>query len=127
MKADAIRAVTADIHIADEKSRGNTMTILNEIPVSVADTYLIFPILIVAAMIFFVVGMLLLIDNYTRSGFWLVTLSILYFIFFLLFCCETDHYRYEVIIDSSYSATELMNQYKVIEQRGEIWVIEDRR
>lgn len=102
------------------------MTILNEIPVSVADTYLIFPILIVAAMIFFVVGMLLLISDYARSGFWLVTLSILYFIFFVLFCGKTDHYRYEVIIDSSYSATDLMSQYKVIEQRGSIWVIEEK-
>lgn len=103
------------------------MTILNEIPISVADTYLIFPILIFAAMIFCVVGCILLVYDYARSGFWLVTLSILYFIFFVLFCGKTDHYRYEVIIDSSYSATELMNQYKVIEQRGEIWVIEDRR
>ena len=102
------------------------MTILNEIPVSVADTYLIFPILIVAAMIFFLVGCLLLINDYTRSGFWSITLSILYFIFFILFCKKTDHYRYEVIIDSSYSATDLMSHYKVIEQRGSIWVIEEK-
>lgn len=102
------------------------MTILNEIPVSVADTYFIFPILIFAAMIFVLAGSLLLMNGYARSGFWLVTLSILYFIFFSLFCCETDHYKYEVIIDSSYSATDLLSQYKVIEQRGSIWVIEEK-
>lgn len=102
------------------------MTILNEIPVSVANTYLIFRILIVAAMIFLSVGILLLINDYARSGFCLVTLSILYCIFFILFCGKTDHYRYEVIIDSSYSATDLMSQYKVIEQRGSIWVIEEK-
>lgn len=102
------------------------MTILNEIPVSVANTYLIFLILMAAAWIFFSVGAALIMNDYTRSGLWLITLSILYLIFFILFCGKTDHYRYEVIIDSSYSATDLMSQYKVIEQRGSIWVIEEK-
>ena len=37
----------------------------------------------------------------------------------------TGRYKYEVILDDNYSATELYENYKVIEQRGRIWVIED--
>ena len=39
----------------------------------------------------------------------------------------TEYNRYEVIIDDDYPVKELYDNYRVIEQRGEIWVIEDRR
>ena len=38
----------------------------------------------------------------------------------------TGHYRYECIIDDSVSITEVYDKYKVIEQRGDIWVLEDK-
>ena len=38
----------------------------------------------------------------------------------------TGRYKYEVILDKSYSATELYENYDVVEQRGKIWVIEDK-
>lgn len=45
-----------------------------------------------------------------------------------LFCegIPTGRYKYEVILDKSYSATELYENYDVIEQRGRIWIIEDK-
>lgn len=39
---------------------------------------------------------------------------------------STGRYKYEVILDKSYSATELYENYDVIEQRGQIWVIKDK-
>ena len=39
---------------------------------------------------------------------------------------DTGRNRYEVILDDSVSANEIYEKYKVIEQRGEIWVIEDK-
>ena len=39
----------------------------------------------------------------------------------------TEYNRYEVILDDDYPVKELYDNYRVIEQRGEIWVIEDRR
>ena len=38
----------------------------------------------------------------------------------------TGRYKYEVILDDNYSATELYENYKVVEQRGKIWIIEDK-
>ena len=38
----------------------------------------------------------------------------------------TGKNKYEVILDNNYSAEDLYSNYKVIEQRGEIWVLEDK-
>lgn len=39
---------------------------------------------------------------------------------------ETDRYRYEVIMDEGVSFEDIYNNYDVIEQRGEICVLEDK-
>lgn len=39
---------------------------------------------------------------------------------------DTGRNKYEVILDDSVSANEIYEKYKIIEQRGEIWVIEDK-
>lgn len=39
---------------------------------------------------------------------------------------ETGRYRYEVIMDESVQFTDIYEKYEVIEQRGEIWVLEDK-
>lgn len=38
----------------------------------------------------------------------------------------TGKYRYEILLDDSYPASKLNENYDVIEQRGEIFVIEDK-
>ena len=38
----------------------------------------------------------------------------------------TGRCQYEVTIDDTVSFTELNNKYEVIEQRGKIWVLEDK-
>lgn len=38
----------------------------------------------------------------------------------------SGRYQYEVIISEDYPAIDLYEDYKVVEQRGKIWVIEDK-
>ena len=38
----------------------------------------------------------------------------------------TERYRYEATIDDSVSITEVYDHYNVVEQRGDIWVLEDK-
>lgn len=39
---------------------------------------------------------------------------------------ESGRYKYEVILEDDYPAGDLYDKYNIIEQRGEIWVIEDK-
>ena len=41
-------------------------------------------------------------------------------------CEPTGRYRYEVTIDDSVSITEVYDHYNVVEQRGDIWILEDK-
>ena len=38
----------------------------------------------------------------------------------------TGTYQYEVLLTDNYSATQLLQDYDVVEQRGTIWVIQDK-
>lgn len=40
---------------------------------------------------------------------------------------ESGRYRYEVIIDESVAFTDIYENYHVIEQRGDIWVLEEKK
>lgn len=48
------------------------------------------------------------------------------FCYLLLEIEPTGRYRYEVTIDDSVSITEVYDHYNIIEQRGDIWVLEDK-
>ena len=39
----------------------------------------------------------------------------------------TDRYKYEATIDKSVSFVELYEQYDIVEQRGEIYILEDKK
>lgn len=45
---------------------------------------------------------------------------------FLSLIIKTGEYRYECIIDDSVSYNEVVENYKIIKQRGDIWVLEDK-
>ncbi len=38
----------------------------------------------------------------------------------------TGRYKYECLIDESVSITEVYGHYEIVEQRGDIWVLEDK-
>lgn len=49
------------------------------------------------------------------------------FIFFLVGLCTSNTIpRYECTIDSNVSFVELYEKYNVVEQRGDIWVLEEK-
>lgn len=39
---------------------------------------------------------------------------------------DTGRYQYEAIIDESVSMTEVYEKYKVVKQKGKIWILEDK-
>ena len=39
---------------------------------------------------------------------------------------ESGRYRYEVTIDESVSFSDIYEKYEIVEQRGEIWVLEEK-
>lgn len=39
---------------------------------------------------------------------------------------DTGRYQYEVTIDESVSITDVHEKYKVVEQKGKIWILEDK-
>ena len=40
--------------------------------------------------------------------------------------CGGPSTRYEVILDDSYSANEFLNKYTIVDQRGDIYVVEEK-
>lgn len=38
----------------------------------------------------------------------------------------TNEYKYEVLLDENYSATELINNYEILETRGDIYIIKEK-
>lgn len=56
----------------------------------------------------------------------LFVLSIVGFSLGLIIEEPTDRYKYECTIDESVSIQDIYDRYEVVEQRGEIWVLEDK-
>lgn len=66
------------------------------------------------------------------GGITMLILSIICFLISFVVCIctiNTEHtgrYRYEVTVDDDITFDEIMDKYDVVEQRGEIWVLEDK-
>jgi hypothetical protein len=39
---------------------------------------------------------------------------------------HTGRYEYKVILDETYPATQLYEEYEVVDQEGKIWIIQDK-
>lgn len=55
-------------------------------------------------------------------------ISLIVIIAYGIFNCtvKTGEYRYECTIDDSVSYNEVVENYKIVEQRGDIWVLKDK-
>ena len=84
---------------------------------------------VIISVVCIVAGVLILAADIDFGGY-LAIVGFITIVSLLIFCnfegIPTGRYKYEVIIDESYPATELYKNYEVIEQRGKIWVIEDK-
>lgn len=104
------------------------ITVLNKIEITGLPSWtlvLVF-IIFVAGLIVFYVSMIL------DWPVWVTMFSLIVSLLTIVICAifsgiiKTGEYRYECIIDDSVSYNKVVENYKVVEQRGDIWVLEDK-
>lgn len=90
------------------------------------------PWLMISAIILFTIGLLVFFVFVITDGpAWTAIISLVSLLVFMI-CgildatIKTDGYRYECIIDDSVSYNEIVENYNIIERRGDIWVLEDK-
>lgn len=104
------------------------ITILNKIAVTGVPTW----ILILAAVICIIGFIVFAISIIAEWPTWTVIVPIIVILFIWFICgifnitFKTGEYRYECTIDDSVPYNEVVENYKIIEQRGDIWVLEDK-
>lgn len=105
------------------------ITILNKVAVTGLPSWVM-----ISAAIVLIIGMIVFLISITMVD-WPVWTAIIPFIsavligvtcVFLNLIIKTGEYRYECVIDDSVSYNEVVENYKIIERRGDIWVLEDK-
>lgn len=105
------------------------ITILNKTAITGLPSWIM-----VSATVLFIIGVLIFIVDIIADCNWPVWTAVFLLIGWLIFVIcvflnitiKTDKCRYECIIDDSVSYNEVAKNYKIIEQRGDIWVLEDK-
>lgn len=104
------------------------ITILNTTAVTGLPTWvsvLAFVIFFIGAIVF-AVSMILDGPVYVTAYSLMISLIIMFVYGIFNFTVKTGEYRYECTIDDSVSYNEVVENYKIVEQRGDIWVLEDK-
>lgn len=103
------------------------ITILNKIAITGLPSWIM-----VSAIIIFIIGLLVFTVSIIADWpTWTVIISAVSLFVFVI-CgildgiIKTGEYQYECIIDDSVSYNEIVENYNIIEQRGDIWVLEDK-
>lgn len=104
------------------------ITILNKIAIIGLPTWII-----TSAMIILIIGGLVFVVSVIAD--WPVWTGIFPLVCLLIFVTcgildttiKTGEYRYECIIDNSVSYNEVVENYNIIGQRGDIWILEDKQ
>lgn len=103
------------------------ITILNKIAVTGVPSWIA-----LSAIILFTIGLLVFIVSIMADWpVWtaiipLVSLLVLVAYSILNATIKTGEYQYECIIDDSVPYNKVIENYNIIEQRGDIWVLEDK-
>ena len=104
------------------------ITILNKIAVTGLPTWMMVSAIIIC-MIGLIVFAIAIIAEWSA---WKAILPIINILVTWFICgifnitFKTGEYRYECIIDDSVPYNKVVENYKIIEQRGDIWVLEDK-
>lgn len=91
-------------------------------------------IVIIIAVIVFIISIIILFISYDLwnvSFIASIITMLISFIFIIVLGVNdieepTGRYRYEATIDESVSITEIYDRYKVVDRRGDIWILEDK-
>lgn len=104
------------------------MTILNQ--TAIMQTPLWLPI---AGIVFAVLGMTLFIIGLATNKLKIIISSLPILLLTLFICIlgdvykvPTGRYRYECTVDPKTSISEIYDNYKVAERRGDLWILEDK-
>lgn len=104
------------------------MTILNQ--TEIMQTPLWLPI---AGIVFAVLGMTLFVIGLATQKLKIVISSLPILLLTLFICIlddvykvPTGRYRYECTVDPKTSISEIYENYKVAERRGDLWILEDK-
>ena len=104
------------------------ITVLNKIAVTGVPSW----VLISAAAILIIGLIVFAISIIAEWPTWTAIVPIIIILLVWLLCgilnitIKTGEYQYECIIDDSVPYNEVVDNYKIIEQRGDIWVLEDK-
>lgn len=104
------------------------ITILNKTAITGLPAWvsvLAFVIFFIGAIVF-AVSMILDGPVYVTASSLMIGLIVMIACVILKYTVKTGEYRYECIIDNSVSYNEVVENYKIVEQRGDIWVLEDK-
>lgn len=104
------------------------ITILNKTAVTGLPTWIM-----VSSVVILVIGLIVLVVSLLADWpVWTAVIPIISAVLIFNICgilnfiVKTGGYRYECIIDDSVPYNEVAKNYKIIEQRGDIWVLEDK-
>ena len=104
------------------------ITVLNEIAVTGVPSWMMISAIIIS-IIGFIVFAIAIIAEWPV---WKVIIPIIIILFTWFICgifnitFKTGKYQYECIIDDSVPYNEVVDNYKIVEQRGDIWVLENK-
>ena len=104
------------------------ITILNKIAVTGLPTWIIVSAIIIAIIGFIIFAISIIAEWPT----WTAIVPIIIILLVFLLCCllpvtlPTYAYPSACVIDDSVRYNEVVDNYKIIEQRGDIWVLEDK-
>lgn len=104
------------------------ITVLNKIAVTGVPSWMMISAIIIS-IIGFIIFAIAIIAEWPA---WKAIIPIIIILFTWFICgifnitFTTGKYQYECIIDDSVSYNEVVDNYKIIEQRGDIWVLEDK-
>lgn len=104
------------------------ITILNTTAITGLPTW----VSVLAFVIFFIGAIVFAVSMILDGPVWVTASSLMIGLIIMIACgifkytVKTGEYRYECIIDDSVSYNEVVENYKIVEQRGDIWVLEDK-
>ena len=104
------------------------ITILNKIAVTGVPSWVLISAaaILIIGLIVFAISIIAEWPTWTAIVSTIIVLLIWFICGILNITIKTGEYRYECIIDDSVPYNEVVDNYKIIEQRGDIWVLEDK-
>lgn len=104
------------------------ITVLNKIAITGLPSWII-----VSSVVILAIGLIVLVVSLLAEWpAWAAIVPIISAVLIFIICgilnciVKTGEYRYECTIDDSVSYNEVVENYKIVKQRGDIWVLEDK-